>query len=148
VSDQGVQFQSEYEDWCERRRVRPRYGAVGEHGSIAVIERFIRSTKDEALRRSLVPLRLADFQRAVTACALWYNGWRPHQSLGGATPEEVRDCRLPACRKPGIETRPRYPLARGHPTKMQKRCNGLLKLELSRLEGSEHLPIVALRRAA
>jgi transposase InsO family protein len=32
--------------WCRRRRIRPRYGAVGQHGSIVLVERFIRTMKD------------------------------------------------------------------------------------------------------
>lgn len=37
VTDRGVQFQGEYLAWCKRRRVKPRFGAVGKKGSIAVI---------------------------------------------------------------------------------------------------------------
>ena len=33
--------------WCRRKTIRVRYGAVGRHGSIAVIERFIKTLKDE-----------------------------------------------------------------------------------------------------
>ena len=46
VTDQGQQFQDDYRAWCKARGVRPRFGALGQHGSIAVIERFIRSMKD------------------------------------------------------------------------------------------------------
>src|SRR5262249_1291107 len=42
VSDKGVQFRAAYRAWCDAHRIRPRFGAVGQHGSIAVIERFIR----------------------------------------------------------------------------------------------------------
>jgi transposase InsO family protein len=51
VSDQGSQFQSEYRRWCARHGVKPRFGAVGRYGSIAVIERFVRTLKSEGLRR-------------------------------------------------------------------------------------------------
>ena len=34
--------------WCRRKRILPRFGAVGRHGSIALIERFIRTTKTKA----------------------------------------------------------------------------------------------------
>jgi transposase InsO family protein len=58
VTDQGPQFQSEYRDWCKRRGIKPRFGAIGKHGSIAVTERAIRSTKTEGIRPTTVPLTL------------------------------------------------------------------------------------------
>ena len=56
VIDRGSQFREEYLAWCNDNGVRPRFGAVGKHGSIAVIERFILSLKTEFLRRIFVPL--------------------------------------------------------------------------------------------
>ncbi len=51
ISDKGKQFWCpEFKDWCERKDITPRFGAVGKKGSIAVIERFIRSLKRECLR--------------------------------------------------------------------------------------------------
>ncbi|MBL8739942.1 MAG: DDE-type integrase/transposase/recombinase, partial [Myxococcales bacterium] len=35
ISDQGVQFRDEYREWCRSLNVRPRFGAVHQHGSIA-----------------------------------------------------------------------------------------------------------------
>jgi hypothetical protein len=29
-----AEFQNEYRDWCERNNVKPRFGAVGKHGSM------------------------------------------------------------------------------------------------------------------
>jgi transposase InsO family protein len=54
VTDQGPQFWSDYLAWCERHGVKPRYGAVGQHGSIAVIERFFLTLKSEAMRVIMV----------------------------------------------------------------------------------------------
>ncbi len=34
-------------DWCRGKGCRPRFGAVGRHGSIAVLERFIQTVKVE-----------------------------------------------------------------------------------------------------
>ena len=45
VTDKGAQFQEVYLAWCERHGVKPRFGAIGRHGSIALVERFIRSLK-------------------------------------------------------------------------------------------------------
>ena len=58
ISDHGVQFGAAFREWCERHGVQPRFGAIGRYGSIAVIERFMRTLKSEGLRRVLVPLRL------------------------------------------------------------------------------------------
>ena len=89
VTDRGIQFRKPYADWCRRRGVKPRFGAVGKHGSIALIERFIRSMKDECLRRMLVPLSMAAMRAALGRYFLWCDTCRPHKSLGGATPAEV-----------------------------------------------------------
>jgi len=37
-----------FKRWCKRNAIRPRYGAIGMHGSIAVVERLVRTIKDEA----------------------------------------------------------------------------------------------------
>ena len=71
VSDQGVQFQREYRAWCRTRGVRPRFGAVGEHGSIAVVERFIRSMKHEAFARIDVPMSLGLLGEELDAYLVW-----------------------------------------------------------------------------
>lgn len=65
VTDQGVQFHGEYREWCKRRGARPRFGAVGQHGSIAIVERFIRSMKYEAIARIVVPMSLRLLAREV-----------------------------------------------------------------------------------
>ena len=44
--------------WVKRKGIKPpRYGAVGKHGGIAVVERMIKTLKDECTQRMLVPLR-------------------------------------------------------------------------------------------
>lgn len=149
VSDRGAQFEAEYVAWCERRGVRPRFGAVGKSGSIAVIERFFRSLKGEMLRRlPLLPMSLARMAREVGAYVAWYNDHRPHQGLGGRTPAEVRAGGRAAVDAQAWEPRPRYPLARGDPRGRRRRVKGCLVLELGRVGDRPHLPIVALRRVA
>ena len=54
-----------FRSWCRRKGIRPRYGAVGKHGSIAVVERAIRTLKDECTRRILVPQRQTRFRREL-----------------------------------------------------------------------------------
>ncbi|MFW5740627.1 MAG: DDE-type integrase/transposase/recombinase [Myxococcota bacterium] len=60
ITDQGVQFGAAFRTWCARHNVRPRFGAVGRYGSIAVVERFMRTLKSEGLRR-VVPRPRSDF---------------------------------------------------------------------------------------
>ena len=56
ITDKGRQFFCEtFKAWCRTCGIRPRFGAVGKHGSIAVLERFFRSMKTECTRRILVP---------------------------------------------------------------------------------------------
>jgi transposase InsO family protein len=62
-----------FKQWCRRKGIRPRYGAVGQHGSIAVVERLIRTLKDEATRRIVVPQRQTGFRRDLTSFFAWYN---------------------------------------------------------------------------
>jgi len=57
-SRQSLVSSRSFRRWCRRQRIRPRFGAVGEYGSLAVIERFMRSLKAECTRRLLVPLQL------------------------------------------------------------------------------------------
>ena len=124
-------------------------GRASESGSIATIERFLRSLKGEMLRRLvIVPLRLSAMHREVTVYTYWYNQHRPHSALGGRTPAEVRDGARARCERVPMEPRARYPLARGRPVRMARRVRGRLELVVDRVDGRAHLPIVSLRRAA
>ena len=90
IADKGKEFHSmPFKGWCRRKGIRPRYGAVGEHGSIAIIERFIRSLKSECTRKITVPFRLDRMRHEVACYAAWYNQHRPHTALDGRTPMEV-----------------------------------------------------------
>ena len=149
VSDHGAQFQSDYKAWCARHHVKPRFGAIGKHGSIAVIERFHRTLKDEALRVVMVPLALPRMQATLDAYVGWYNTHRPHMTLNGATPAEIRDRRMPATKRRGIETRPGYPLkARRGGVPRPRRLKADMRLVVTNPQGLPHLPIVHLRKAA
>lgn len=149
ISDQGSQFQTEYREWCDKHGVKPRFGAVGKHGSIAVLERFILSLKNEFLRSILIPLSLPKIETAVGCYQRWYNEVRPHSVLGGRTPAEVRDRRVREVER--IETRARVPLARDGPagaTTETRRPHAKLELVVSHIGGFRELPVVELRRAA
>ena len=81
----------------------------------------------------------------------WCNEHRPHFGLHGRTPNEVYFGRFPAHCRPRIEPRPEWPrqshcawpqvLAAGKP-------GARIHVELERVDGQMHLPIIRLRRAA
>ena len=149
MSDRGSRFQSGYRAWCRKRGLRPRFGAIGQHGSIAVAERFILSMKNEFLRRILVPYALPRVTEALSAYQLCYNEHRPHERLGGATPGEVLHGELPAAGVAPFEPRARHPHARGDPdVAPPRRVCTRLELVVDRAGGIRELPIVQLREAA
>ena len=152
ITDRDKPFDCQaFKAWCRRRNIRLRFGAVGKHGSIASIERFIRSMKRECTRNLIVPLRQEAIRKEIALYCVWYNEYRPSQSLGGCTPHEVRDGAKPANRRPRYEPRPRWP--RGAPcaqphARIRGACGARLRLEVAYMEGRKHLPIIKLTRAA
>jgi hypothetical protein len=98
ICDKGRQFWcGVFKDWCDRQGITPRFGAVGQHGSIALIERFILTLKNEGMRIILVPLRTNAFHHELTGFTYWYNQSHPHSSLRGKTPHETYYDLSPAC---------------------------------------------------
>ncbi len=142
ISDRGVQFQADYREWCDVHGMKPRWGAVGSHKSIAIIERFWRTLKDECCRRIVVPLGLVEMQSELDVYAAWYNEHRPHRALGGATPAERRAESVADVVR--LEARARVPI-RGDP-ELTKRASSL-DLSVDGYEGRKHLPVVTLRAA-
>ena len=153
ITDHGPQFIADrFEAWLDRRKIERRLGAIGKYGSLAVIERFIRSLKAECTRLlPIVPLAQAAFGRELDTYLAWYNAERPHSRFDGRTPDEIYFNRLSACRKPRYEPRERWP--------RQSRCAGVqapirgkpgakLELSVAHLGGRKHLPVVTLRRVA
>ena len=79
ITDKGGQFWCPgLKKSCKRCGIRPLFGAVARYGSIAVVERFIKTLKDEGLRRIRVPLRKQNLRCELDAFLLWYNEARPH----------------------------------------------------------------------
>jgi putative transposase len=152
ITDQGKQFRCRgFQRWCRRRRIAQRFGAIGKHGSIAVIERFIRTLKEECTQRLLVPYDGAALRREMSLYVSWYNDHRPHSFLGARTPNEVYYGRPTACTAPRFEPRRCWP--RGSPcadpqAAVRSRRGGRLNLGVSYFSGRQHLPIVQLDRAA
>ncbi len=153
ICDRDSIFDSDaFRRWVKRKGIKPpRYGKAGEHGSIAVVERFILSLKTELTGRILVPLRRDKFQRELVCYQEWFNDERPHMTLGGRTPNEVHYQRRPAHRRPRIEPRQKWP--RGSPcakpqTLVAGKPGATFTMRVDFQNGRRHLPIVALQRAA
>ncbi len=138
--------------WVKRKGIKPpRYGAVGKHGSIAVIERLILTTKQMLRLLPLIPLRRESLRRELVAIFGWYNEHRPHTGLAGKTPNEVYCVLRPANRSPRVEPRKGWP--RGSPCARPRSLvagqpGDRFKVRLEFHAGRRHLPIVSLRRAA
>jgi hypothetical protein len=116
-----------------------------------VIERLIRTLKDECTRRLVVPFRSATFQRELSLDVAWHNGARPHEALWARTRDEVYFGRSPACQAPRFETRRRWP-RRARCAAPQAPVRGRpgvrLQLGVRFVAGRRHLPVVELRRVA
>jgi transposase InsO family protein len=152
IVDQGPEFKCEHFEntWCHAMNILPRFGAVGTHGSIAVVERFHRTVK-ELLRLITIPEVLEQFEQELGLIIGWYNEHRPHETLGGKTPHEVYFSRPPANEQPRIEPRQHWP--RGSPcAKPQVGIDGepgdMVISEIDCHEGRRHLPVIRARRAA
>ena len=153
ICDKGSIFDCDaFRSWVKKNGIKPpRYGALGKHGSIAVVERLILTLKNECTRRILVPLRRVDFRRELDWFTLWYNVHRPHITLGGRTPDEVYFRLKPANQRPRIEPRADWP--RPSPcakprTLVAGQAGDRFSLEVKHLGHRQHLPVVSLTRAA
>jgi hypothetical protein len=78
---------------------------VGRPGSISVVERLIRSVKDECTRRLVMPMGVRGLRRELALYTHGYYHHRPHQGLGGRTPDEVYFSQRPAIGLPRLEPR-------------------------------------------
>jgi len=153
ITDKGSQFFqcAAYEDWLARHRVKPRFGKVGRHGSIAVIERFIRTLKDEATRKVVMPMLKGAALNEVKLHLYWYNHFRPHMTLDAATPQERCSGRTPAHHLFRYEPRPRYPRnakCAAPQAPLVGPSGTRLELRVAYLHGRKHLPVIELRRVA
>jgi len=149
ITDRGRQFRcASFRRWRQRRGVRIRFGAVGTPGSIAVVERFIRSMKRESVQPILVPLRLGAMRGELEAYAVWYNCHRPHQALDGRAPREVYRGLRPANGGPRFEPRGSWPGSCASPQAGIRGDRGVRPvLVVGHVGGRRHLPMVELRAA-
>jgi hypothetical protein len=117
---------------------------------IAVVERFHRTLK-ELLRLITIPVVQERFELELGLIIGWYNEHRPHETLGGNTPNEVYFSRPAANERPRCEPRPRWPP--GSPCAspqvgIKGNPGDPFILEIGCLENRRHLPIICARRAA
>jgi hypothetical protein len=99
----------------------------------------------------LDPGQSRSFHREAHFAISWYNGNRPHMTLGAATPDEVYFARRQACRQPRFEPRRDWPRAApcARPRTLVKgQLGALLELSVDFLAQGCHLPLVMLSRAA
>ncbi len=152
ITDQGTQFiDQRFGRWCRRQGIRQRFGVVGKYGSIAVVERLIRTMKNEGTRKILVHFSRSEFRRELSLFVDWYNRHRSHGTLGARTPDEIYHDLPPACLAPHFEPRRKWP--RGSPcaapsAPVRSRRGQRLELKVSYLARRKHLPIVELNQAA
>jgi hypothetical protein len=152
IADQGKQFRCEsFKNWCGRRGIQPRFGAVGKKGSISVFERFIESLKIECIDEILMPNRKRGVRLELVLFSDWYNRHRPQFALRGQTPGEVYDGMEPANQHSLFERRERCPAgaSRASPQISVAGEHGvIIRLEFSYHSGRKHFPIVTSKRAA
>ena len=135
ITDRGKQFISAgFGKWCRRKGIHQRVGAIGKYGSLAVVERLIRSINDECTRRLIIPYRRDAFRRELTLVVEWFNGYRPHTWLAPRFEPRTRWPRRSRCAAPQARVR--------------GRCGVRLELHVSFRVDRKHLPVVELRRAA
>ena len=151
ISDQEGQFGgANTRAWCFTRGITQRFGAVGEHGSIAVLERLILTMKEGCTRVILVPLKRAPLIEELDFFFAWYNGSRPHMTLNASTPNEVYHDLPPATEQPRFEPRLRWPSTAPctAPQVPVRSRSGSVHVRVDFLHGRKHLPVVALSHAA
>jgi transposase InsO family protein len=90
ISDQaGVFTRNVFAELLDSWNVKPRFGAVGKHGSISVTERVIKTLKYEWLKRVPIIKRFDHLTMLCEEFECWYNSWRPHMTLEGFRPDDV-----------------------------------------------------------
>ena len=73
----------------ENWNIKPRLGAVGKHGSIAVTERVIKTLKYEWLKQVAIIKSIDHIAELCKEFETWYSSWRPHMTLDGIRPDDV-----------------------------------------------------------
>ncbi len=108
-------------------------------------------TFKQLLRPITVPEEQSEFEQEASLIVDWYNEHRPHETLGGKTPNEVYFSRSAANEQPRLEPRTRWP--RSSPcARPQVDIDGQpgapIILEIDCLAHRTYLPIIRARHAA
>ncbi len=90
ISDQASVFTGDvFVELLKTWNIKPRLGAIGKHGSIAVTERVIKTLKYEWLKRVAIIKGIDHLTCLCKEFETWYNSWRPHMTLDGIRPDDV-----------------------------------------------------------
>ena len=90
ISDQAPVFTGEvFAELLDTYNIKPRLGAIGKHGSIAVTERVIKTLKYEWVKRVAFIKGIDYLTELCNEFETWYNRWRPHMTLDGLRPDDV-----------------------------------------------------------
>jgi hypothetical protein len=108
-------------------------------------------TSVEMLRRGAVPFRRDELRMLLRSYICWYHEHRPHQGLGGRTPNEVYVGQWPANERARIEPRAKWPW--GSPCSLPAvaahgRPGRVVELVVQHLDDDARLPIVELKSVA
>ena len=110
--------------------IKQRFGAIGQTGSSAIIERFWRTLKEMLLLKVRPPLTASDLQAKLLAGLYYYAYHKPHQGIRGATPSELYYSQTPICQ---AAVRPRR--------SYEKKSDDKL-FEIAYLDPEELLPVL------
>jgi putative transposase len=92
VCDNGPEFTGrDLDRWAYRRGVRIHFIDPGKPIQNAFVESFNGKFRDECLSEHWF-VDIHDARRTIETYRRDYNGYRPHSSLGGKTPEEFARC--------------------------------------------------------
>jgi putative transposase len=137
VSDQGSQLTSAtFRAALAGLGIKQRFGAIGQCGSIAIIERFWRTVKEMLRLKTYSPLSSDDLHARLQTGLNYYAYHKPHQSLKGATPAEVYYIKPPG----------RIDAARPHRAYENKSDHMLF--EIAYLDPEHLLPVLTPKKAA
>lgn len=90
ISDQAHVFTGAvFAELLGKYNIKPRLGAIGKHGSIAVTERVNKTIKYEWLKRAAFIKGIDHLTELCQEFETWYNSWRPHMTLDGLRPDDV-----------------------------------------------------------
>jgi hypothetical protein len=132
-----------------RRILSPLISAAWSDSAVCATE--TRLTIKEILRQTTIPEDQGAFEQELRLIVDWYNEHRPHDTLGGKTPNETYFTRPSANEQPRFEPRERWP--RGSPCAkpkagIQGEPGDPVILEIDCHKGRRHLPIIRARHAA